>query len=109
MESLANIRVLLDTKFTKSCPCIVFSVISMSNPFFPAFLRSQPAILGQILPIRKFLTKNRLYTEVRTNLEEARRNPDKLTEPLSRQKVPFRDQGSPVVLHSAGLEEEERS
>ena len=53
---MAKIRMLLDTKFTKSCPsivAIVFSVIPMPKPLIRAFLRSYSsvAILGQILPI----------------------------------------------------------
>src|SRR6267143_241237 len=90
---MVNIRVLLDTKFTKGClsiVAIVFIVILMLKPSIRAFLRSPAssvAILGQILPIRTNFE----------NFDEARRNPDKLTGPLSRRKVPFQDQGSPTI------------
>jgi hypothetical protein len=46
------------------------------------------AILGQILPIR---------TNFEKSFDEARRNPDKLTWPLSGRKVPFQDRGSPAI------------
>ena len=55
---MVNIRVLLDTKFTKGClsiVAIVFIVILMLKPSIRAFLRSPAssvAILGQILLIR---------------------------------------------------------
>ena len=58
------------------------------------------------------MTKNRVYTEVRKffeNFAEARSNPDKLTGPLSRQKVPFQDQGSSTIAQGpAAVAETER-
>ena len=50
------------------------------------------AFLGQILPIRTNFE----------NFDEARRNPDKLTGPLSGQKVLFQDQGSPTIARGPG-------
>ena len=53
--------------------------------------------------------KNRVYTEVRTNFEKFCRGQEQSGQILSRQKVPFQDQGSSTIARGpAAVAETER-